>query len=182
MIIGFALLSFFIGFTGMCSFIFGTTKIFSLRKYQKAKTQNDAMFVAWLIFYCVAIISFLHFSFAIVDTFFYHDLIKYNSLIVTFFAVQSFCGIVICSVNAAFGIRNKDIIIHHLNFVDLANAIIALSITQRAILYFAGYEHARLVSCIGGIFFSLLAGSICVILFVKISRVQFTGASPFSKT
>ena len=176
MIIGFALLSFFIGFTSMASFVFGVTKFISLDKRKKIKTKNDELFVAWLVFYCTAIISFLHFSFAIVDTFFHPDIIKYNFLMIIYFSVMAFVNIVVGAINGILAIRNKNLIIHHLTFIDLANSIIGLSLAQRAILYYVDFPHARLVSCIGGIFFSILAGLVCLIMYRKQVKQSYISA------
>ena len=170
MIIGLSLLSFFIGFTSMVSFVFGLTKFISLQKRKKVKTKSDELFVAWLIFYCTVTMSFLHFSFAIVDTFFHPDIIKYNVLMIVYFTAMAFVNIIVGAVNGMFAIRNTSLIVHHLTFIDLANAIIALSLAHRAILYFVDFEYARIISCIGGIFFSVLAGLVCVVMFRKQAR------------
>ena len=173
MVIGLFLLSFFIGFTSMASFIFGLTKFLSLRKRKKIKTKSDELFVAWLIFYCTATISFLHFSFAIVDTFFHPDIIKYNVLLIIYFGTMAFVNIIVSAINGIIAIRNKSLIIHHLNFIDLANAIIGLSLTQRAILYFVDFPYARIISCVGGIFFSVLAGLLLIVMYRKQIKQSF---------
>jgi len=166
-------LSFYIGITGSYSLILGVYKIFALYKYKHIKTQNGDVEkiekqVAWHIAICVAVLSFLHFSFAIVSTFFYDENpSNYGLWFIIFIASVAFVKIVLNTIQSILTRKNHSIIIHYIKLADIANALIALALLQRAILFFTEYPYAKIVSGIGGVFFSLCAVSVCLIMFLK---------------
>ncbi|MCL2675009.1 MAG: hypothetical protein FWE84_00215 [Firmicutes bacterium] len=117
---------------------------------------------------CASVISFLHFSFAIVSTFFYDENpSNYTLWIIYFVAAAAFVKILLATINSIRTRKNHSQIIHHLRLTDVANALIALALTQRAILYFVADEYAKIASGIGGIFFSLCAALVCLTMFLK---------------
>jgi hypothetical protein len=162
-------LSFYIGITGSYGFILGISKFFALRKYRLAQTEENEDTLKKIetdtvknIAVCATVMSFLHFSFAIVSTFFYDEDPKIYSLwFIVFIAGMTFIKIILNLVQSVRTRKNHSVIIHHIKLADTANSLIALALLQRSILYFKSYPHAKLVSGIGGVFFSLCAFSIC---------------------
>ena len=176
-IIGFAKLSFYIGFTGSCTLFYGITSFYALTRYKtsqgldKAAAEKLEMSVTKKIMNCTAILAFLHFSLAIVVMFFHKESPReYNLFVIIFFGASALVNIVLALISVIKAIRTKSIIVHHIQFIDIASTFVSLALTQRAILYFAGYEHAELVSFIGGLCFSFFAFLMCLPMYFKIKK------------
>jgi len=187
-IISLARLSFFIGITGSYSLILGIAKFYALKKYKRARSlENESeakkleMQSAKNITVCAAAISFLHFSFAIVSTFFHDESPSvYTLWFIYYVAGSAFIKILLAAVNAIKTRKSRSAVIRHLKLTDVANAFIALALTQRAILYFVGEESAKIASGIGGLFFSLCAGLVCLYMF-KVTYTATLGAKNSAK-
>jgi magnesium-transporting ATPase (P-type) len=175
-IISMAELSFYIGIFGAYSLIFGIAKFYALRKYRAAALlgnenaavreieNNSAKNMATY----GAVMSFLVFSFAIVCTFFFEENPKnYGLWFVYFVAASAFIKVILAVFESIRTRKNHNIIIHHIKRLSLANALIALGLTQRALLYFFDDANARWASGVGGIVFSLLALAVCMTMFLK---------------
>lgn len=174
-IISAAKLSLFIGMTGAYSLIFGIAKFYglkNLKKTQEIKCKPEIIRIEEItaanISIYALVMSFLHFSLAIVFMFFIEENpADYNIWFIYFISAAAFIKIILAAVNTVRTGKNSDIIIHSLKSMDFANALISLALLQRAILYFIGYEHAKLVGGIGGVFFSLCAILVCLRIFFK---------------
>jgi len=77
----------------------------------------------------------------------------------------------LAAINSIITRKNHSKIIHHIKLSDIANAFIALGLTQRAILYFTEHEYAKLISGIGGVFFGVCALALCLGMFLKKYRL-----------
>lgn len=167
-------LSFYIGITGSYSLILGICKFYALKKLLQTRRAENAGTVKSIeenctkkIAFCTGIMSFLHFSFAIVSTFFYSESPEsYDFLFITFISGAAIVKIVLASVQSVRTKKNRGIIIHYVKLVDLANALISIALTQRAILYYTGDMYAKMASGAGGIFFSICAGFVCLSMFI----------------
>jgi hypothetical protein len=173
-------LSFYIGIIGSYSIILAIAKFYGLKKYrmlQGRESTDDTKSIerntAKNIAICVAAMSFLHFSFAIVSTFFYEESPSNYGIWVLFFSAgAAFFQIAFATIQSIRTRKNHSKIIHHIRLADNANALIMLSLTQRSILYFVGEEYAKVASGIGGILFSLCAGAICLGMFLKYRKKE----------
>ena len=169
-------LSFFIGFTGAYLLIFGITKFTSYQQYKTIQTfdNKDAiketeLLVTKRIAIVTAILSFMHFSFVIVVTFFHkEDPANYTLFMIYWIGGFAIANIIISVINAIRARKNNSSIFKCLKLIDLSNTLISLSLAQRTIIHFAGHPQATLISAIGGIFFSLCAFAVCLFMFKKV--------------
>ncbi len=174
MIIGSVILSYFIGITGAATVIFGVFKLYALKRYAAA-VKADSLLSSQIqstaaknVAIAASVMSFLHFSIAFVCTFFEEETpANYGLWFVFFVAGAAFVKLATSIVNAVLTRKNRNIVIHHAKLVDVANALIALGLTQRAILYYLNDEAARWASGVGGMVFSLLALLVCLLMFLK---------------
>jgi len=158
-------LSFFMGITGLCCILYGLIKLYAIyRQHKGMDTSKSARHIS----IGAATMSFLHFSIAIVCIFFMPDDPSVYGLFIICL-VSSVCFLNLFSAIFRLIITHKDKgeIYYHLAWVSLANALIGLSLLQRATLFFAMGESARLYAGIGGIVFGVAAFAICLILFLK---------------
>lgn len=168
-------LSLFMGMTGAYSLIFGITKGYSLKRLKTAQNPGDKKDIEKIenvcgknIAVCAAAMSFIHLSFAIVSTFFFEENpANYTALLIYFIAGSAFVKIALALINSVRTRKNHSKIIHLLKLTDVANSLISLGLTQRAILYFTGHEYAKLISGIGGMVFSLAALTICTVMLLR---------------
>ena len=173
-------LSFHIGMTGVYSTILGITKFCALWQYKniqsfenKKAVKEVEYIVAKRMAITTAVLSFLQFSTAIVMTFFHEEPIqKYELVLIVYFGAYATINLIASMINAIRTRKNHSIIMHHIKLINFAHALIALSITQRTILYYVGHEWAKAVSGAGGIIFSLAAGGVCILMFFKSRRVK----------
>lgn len=170
-------LSFYIGITGSYSLILGISKMYGLKKYEGIESgmTQDVLEVerktTRTIAISTSVMSFLHFSFAIVSTFFYEENPNnYGIVLLWVVSGSAFVKIILSTIQSIRTRKNHNIIIHQIRLASICNALISLSLTQRSILYFVGDELARFGSGIGGIFFSLCAGIVCVLMFTKYKK------------
>lgn len=171
-------LSFYIGFSGTYGLILGIAKLYALVQYgaiqnfeNKQGIKETEYVVAKRLAHTTAILSFLHFSFAIVCTFFYDVPPKsYEQIFILYFAASAIANIIVTTADAIRTRKNRSIIIHHLKLIGLANALISLSVTQRIILFYTEHGLAKTISGIGGIFFSVAAAIVCLLMYKKSTR------------
>ena len=172
-IIGSIKLSYFIGMTGSAALIFGIAKLFALKNYAaiqrldaRAVTKENS--TAKNIAISASAMSFLHFSIAVVCTFFEEEApSNYGLWFLVFVAGASVVKILLSAVSSVITKKNHSIILHHIKLIDVANAMISIGLTQRAILYYLKDEAARWASGVGGMIFSVCALLVCLIMFMK---------------
>lgn len=170
-------LSLYTGMIGIYSLFLGLLKYSALKKYvdisllsdgteiQKAEkncTKNIAIYATLMSFWLL--------SFFIVSTFFYVEIPNhlYGLWFVLFVSGLAFVKLILATINSIQTRKNHNKIIHQLKLTDNANALIAIGLTLRTILYFTNFEYARLISGISGIFFGSTALIVCLIMFIKI--------------
>ena len=170
-----ARLSLFIGLIGIYSIILGITKFTSYESYKTIQTfdsknaiRGTEARVSKRIAICTGVMSFIIFSFTIVDMFFHEDIMNRGLAYVIFFSTMTFVMSIIAIVNAIRMRKNKSMIIRNLKLVDLAHAFILLALTQRAVMHFVGHDYARLISGLGGVFFSLCGLAVCLIMLNRV--------------
>jgi hypothetical protein len=185
MIIGSVKLSYFIGVTGAAAVIFGVFKLYALKRYAAAGKVDDILShqiqntATKNVAIAASVMSFLHFSIAFVCTFFEEETpANYGLWFVFFVAGAAFIKLTVSIVNAVLTRKNRNIVIHHAKLIDVANALIALGLTQRAILYYLSDAAARLLSGLGGMVFSLLALFVCLLMFIKYRHSAVTENPP----
>lgn len=166
--------SLFIGLTGVYSIVFGIAKFYGLNNLKKVQDIKSGAEIAKIektsatnISIYAAVMSFLHFSLAVVCIFFFEENSNYAEWFIYFIAIAAIIKIILATINTVRTRKNHNVIIHHLKLMDFANALISLALLQRAIMYFTGYEHAGLIGGIGGVFFSLCAMLICLKMFLR---------------
>lgn len=181
-IVGASQLSFYIGFTGLYLLIFGITKLTSYEQYRTIQTfenKTATKEIEWLVTKRIAIVaailSFMHLSFNIVLTFFYEETMSYNNWIIYWIGAMSIVNIIVAVVSAIEAGINKSSIFKCIKLIDLSNILISLSMAQRALLFYAGEPNAKLITAIGGVFFSLCAFGVCLLMFrrSRVTRWQF---------
>ncbi|MCL2062127.1 MAG: hypothetical protein FWH03_05865 [Firmicutes bacterium] len=172
-------LTLYLGIIGLYNLIFGITKLYGLWGYKKVTTegltpeavQKTESELAKNMAICGSVMTFLVFSYSIVDLFFFpENPSNYGLWILIFVAASAFVKLVFSGIESIRAKKSKNIIIYHIKLLGNANGLVALGLTQRAILFFVEYEHARLVSGIGCAFFSLCALAICLTLFKTYKR------------
>lgn len=189
-IIGGFQLSFYVGFTGVYLLIFGITKLTAYEQYKTIQTFDNKQAIKeieWQVSRRIAIVaaimSFMHFSFIIVITFFHEENpANYSELLIYFFGGMAVANIMIAMMHAIRAVKNKNSIFKCIRLIDLSNILISISLAQRAILYYAEFPYAKLVTAIGGIFFSLCAFGVCLLMFKRsrITRWHFDRVFPQS--
>lgn len=182
-IIGGFQLSFYVGFTGVYLLIFGITKWTAYEQYKIIQTfgnKQAAKEIEWLVTRRIAVVaaimSFMHFSFIIAVTFFHEENpANYSEWLIYFFGGMAAANILIAVTHAVRAVKNKSNIFKCIRLIDLSNILISISLSQRAILYYAEFPYAKLVTAIGGIFFSLCAFGVCLLMFKRsrVTRISF---------
>lgn len=181
-IIGGFQLSFYVGFTGVYLLIFGITKLTAYEQYKTIQTFDNKQAIKeieWQVSRRIAIVaaimSFMHFSFIIVITFFHEENpANYSEWLIYFFGGMAVANIMIAIMHAIRAVKNKNNIFKCIRLIDLSNILISISLTQRAILYYAEFPYAKLVTAIGGIFFSLCAFGVCLLMFKRTRVTRFS--------
>jgi hypothetical protein len=108
----------------------------------------------------------MHFSFAIVTTFFYEENVgNYNLFLVILVATTAFVKIFTSIIQAIITRKNRNNILYQIKLFDTAGALIGLALLQRTILYYVGIKNVKIISAIGGIFFSFCASIISFFMF-----------------
>jgi hypothetical protein len=164
--------SFVIGFIGSYSIIIAGFKIHAVISYGKSPQKEQTCVSS--IFICVVVLTFLHFAFTMVTTFFWDEpMTLYLDLILYFMAVVSFVNVFLNSILSIVTRKNHNAIIHQVKLADFAGNLIALAVLQRTIMYFVNEPNAKIASCAGGLFFSVLSALVCIYMYrvVKKSRL-----------
>jgi hypothetical protein len=166
-VFGLAQVSFYIGFTGCYGLILAVSKYFALREVKGGKAYSKQIAI------CTTALGFLHFSFSIVTTFFHEESSRdYNLFLIITVAAIAFVKIIASTIQAVITRKNKNDIIRQIKLFDTANALIGLALLQRTILYFIDFENRKIISAIGGIFFSFCAMTVSLFMFRKHKKIQ----------
>jgi len=179
-VIGGFQLSFFIGFTGAYLLVFGFTKFTAYEQYKTIQTfdnKNSIKEIEWLVTRRIAIVaaimSFMHLSFILVITFFHKENpANYSLWLIYWIGTMAIANLVIAGAHIIRAAKNQSSIFKCIRLIDVSNILVSLSLAQRAILYYAGYPHARLVTAIGGIFFSICIFGVCLLMFKRRNYVR----------
>lgn len=162
--------SLFLGVNAGYNIILGFAKMNALREHKKADKIQVIEKRNAIEQKCSVMLSKFAFSMSIlylvfnIVALFIKDMANYELLMILYIAACSFGKLTVSIISSIKTRKEYSLIIHYIKLLNLADACVAIGLTQRAILFMADVPNANYYSGIGGILFSIIA--LCVAIFM----------------
>lgn len=171
-------LSLYLGLNGIYNMTLGTAKMRALKAHKRMSREHDPAIRAEIERACLikmsnktVMISVLYLCFGVISAFFFDDKANYGISVVFLIAVTAFIKLVMNAAGSRRLKNSKDEIIRYIKLVNVADCLVSIALTQRAIMHMVGISRAGFYSGIGEIVFSILALAVSLYMAVRARTV-----------